>query len=283
MNNIEVFDQKRTDENWSFYYKVDDFLNLMSNVCAITCSPEYLKAFKLIYRNSIIEEHYLQEITNKIYEPIKGQKNVYTIFKELNSGLSDNDKLLNVDSFDELVLYQLLCDSIGRENVKTQYPIGNKKYDFLVTHNDRKYLIEFEGIGHFYGEKLKNPLLKKVNFPNDEYTLILWPYWIKKCKTNIEIVLHQNIGQQGIGAIWSSDKHFNEIELERPSEIIMELNSQFNICDLKGIGHFYYSSSRIISQINNPRSTNWTKDRLVPKDINLENDEYRYWLPNQLH
>ena len=217
-------------------------------------------------------------------------------FKEIWKSNIIRDRKLKpkIQSHYELVLYSIFIRVVGVENVHVQFQINGigHKYDFMVEYNGKKYLIEFEGIGHYQGSrgKIPNyPLQQLDEFNSNDYELVLWPYWIQRCELNLKVIL--GIEQIGLGAIWGSDYHFGDFSWDNSYDIISRLNCQFNIDRNEEIGYIYgpetvnrnNQENQVVANILNPRKTAWTIDRkLIPKGTPDDLYERNYWLPQRL-
>lgn len=264
-----VFNVENSDNVVPFYYKAEDFKSLLSLVFNIDYSPQWEQNIFQFEGMNVIAE-----LKNGWYPLPRSIKSGYNITKELFQTYREH-KLIQVANMDELVMYHYLTELYGIRNVKCQVKLfGNKAYDFVVVHKGKNYFIEFDGLDHFipvsrynnddrilriqnllsarrekFERDLSEPRAIAQNFNLSNSELIFWPYWIKKCISNFKIVINGD-ESVGIGAIYSSDRHFNEFPWTYPissANLILEYNSQFNISE-NLIGGFYANNSKLLEK-----------------------------------
>ncbi len=291
-----IFNIENSNSIIPFYYKLSDFKDLLKLVFENDYESEY-KQHIISYEGKQV----IQELKNDWYPTPDKKMSAYDIIKSLFKN-HKQDKKINVANFDELVIYKFLIEMFGVGNVICQQKLfGNKAYDFVVQKNEINYFLEFDGIVHFvewqYADKCKllekKNLLKsrQENFKNhlklkkskeNGYTIenskiIFWPYWIKKCKLNFEIIFNNSNKNTGIGAIYSSNRHFGEFPWDgtsisngiSSSQLILDYNKQFNISE-NLIGGFYNQNSVLLK-----KSKEQIEKLLIPKGFENKN----YWLP----
>lgn len=277
-----IFELDNSDRTVSSYYKISDVVTMINN---------RLRADSQITEDYLRENfiNFIQEIDEtEVIEEIIG-------FREIWNSADIRERKLrphNVQNHYELVLYNIFIRVVGENNVQTQFQINGQRhrYDFMVKFDGQKYLIEFEGIGHYRpnrGNIPNIPVMQLDDFENTEYKLILWPYWIQRCELNLKVILGLEIN--GLGAIWSSDYHFGEFPWENSYDIINTLNAQFNIERNNEIGYVYGPETEernnpenpVVENILNPNRPAWTRERrLIPNGT--PDDMVYYWLPDRL-
>ena len=278
-----IFDLENSDETVSSYYKISDLVTMIN---------------KRLRNEAQIDDLFLRTNFNNLMLKVDGYDvvNEGSGFKEIWSSKKIVERKLNPKNINhyELVLYSIFSKVVGEENVHVQYPINGKghKYDFMVENEGKKYLIEFEGIGHYRpnrGRIPDNPLQQLTNFKNSDFKLVLWPYWIQRCELNLKVILGTE--RIGLGAIWGSNYHFGHFIWDDSYNIIRNLNTQFNIDRNKEIGYIYEAETvnrnnpenPVIGKILNPRKTAWTVEKiLIPKGTPDNLEERNYWLPQTL-
>jgi hypothetical protein len=277
-----IFNLENSDITVSDYYTIRDIVSMIN--------PR-------LRNDSQISEIFIRENFNNLICNIEDTDVIDEIsgFKEIwNNNQIFNRKLRphNVQNHYELVLYNIFTRVVGEGNVHVQYQINNMghRYDFMVEHNDRNFLIEFEGIGHYKitrGNIPVYPLLQLNQFNNEDFHLVLWPYWIQRCELNLKVIL--GIENFGLGAIWSSNYHFGEFPWDNSYEIITSLNNQFNIDRNGSIGYIYGPETEgrnnpenpVVANILNPHRVAWTvESKLIPHGTPMGNRNY--WLPEIL-
>lgn len=279
-----IFDLSRNDNAVSSYYLLSDLVIMINK--------------RLTQKNQITED-YLKENYDDLIQDVDGQKvidekNGFKIIwgPQGNRRIPKDWKLKprTIDHY-ELVLYNIFTKVVGDQNVKLQYRIDNTghPYDFMIDYQNQRYLIEFDGLIHFRGNNLENPLNKLDVFEHEDYKLILWPYWIQRCERNLKVVL--GLEKYGLGAIWGSNYHFGDFPWNNSYEIITRLNQQFKIERNGGIGYVYETETEgrnnpenpVIANILNPKRTAWTiEKKLIPKGTPNDVESLNYWLPTRL-
>ena len=284
---MRPFDFTDTDHTLSFYYRLEDIFALFETWIENFNREE----FRRNYNDSIIEVQHcevIQELHNTFFPKPPYCKSIYEIFNEHNN--RRYQKRLSFDSFDEIVLYRIFTDYPDL-NVTLHYRLNGLEYDFLIERNGQRILIDFFGIGHFkpgrFNQNLAYPLDRLDNFRNNDFELIIWPYWIQRCVKNLKVILGEEL--HGLGAIWSSDFHFGDFQWQNSNIIITQLNASFNIERNNSIGYIYgpnyeerdmIENPVIVQKILNHRARTWTNDKLIP---NGTPDAGRnYWLPYRL-
>jgi hypothetical protein len=282
-----IFDINNNNNTVSSYYTINDVVTIVNSRLELNqnITVDYLRHTYGDLIENIDGREVIEEITGfrTIWGP-QGARRIPTDWKL---------RPLVANHY-ELVLYNIFERVVGIENVSIQYQIDNigHRYDFMIDYENKKYLIEFEGIGHFtvnrFGETV-HPLEQFRNFDNPNYILIIWPYWIQRCELNLEVIL--GLKEEGLGAIWSSDYHFGQFPFENSYEIVQTLNQQFKIDRNNEVGYMYGPETEnrnnpenpvIEEKILNNRAYTWTVDKLIPSGTPDNTEERKYWLPERL-
>lgn len=275
-----IFNINNSDTHVSSYYTISDLTAIINS----RLKPDSQITEKFI-RTNFSEQ--IETING--FDVIEEIKNVPKIWK--NKKLFYKKEIPKI-GFYELVLYNVFLKIIPKEDITLQYSIDGINYDFKIEYNNKKYIIEFDGIFHyksFRGENIDNPLERFEKFNDNDYKLIIWPYWIQRCERNLKVIL--GLEKFGLGAIWSSDYHFGEFPWGNSFEIINKLNKQFNIERNKEIGYIYGPNTEnrnnpenpvIKEKILNKRAYTWTNDKLIPNGTPNNKSDRNYWLPDKL-
>jgi len=283
-----IFSLERNDETVSSFYTLNDLvfminkrLNHENQITVNFIKENYSDLIKNVDNIEVIDE-------NSDFKTIWGPKGNMRIPKERKL------RPLVANHY-ELVLYNIFIRVVGAENVQVQYQINGEgnHFDFMIDYNGKKYLIEFDGIGHFqtnrYGETV-HPLEQLNNFNNHDFQLIIWPYWIQRCEKNLRVVLGEETN--GLGAVWGSTYFFNDFPWKDSNDIIRKLNAQFNIERNGDVGYIYgpdenrnypehpFIESKILD--NKKRNAPWTIEKFIPKGTSNDIEERNYWLPDRL-
>jgi hypothetical protein len=275
-----IFELENSDNTVSSYYQVSDVVTMINS--------------RLEY-NRTIDEEFLRNNFNNLIKEVNSVSVIEEVnaFKDLwkNQLIRERKIAPRRINHYELILFNVFSRVVDRENIEMEYRINNAghRYDFKIEYGGNKYLIEFDGIGHFQRNRFRetvHPLDQINSFNNPDYKLIIWPYWIQRCERNLKVIL--GIEEQGFGAIWSSTFHFGEFLWNDSYDIIRTLNSQFNIEQEGNIGYIYGARLNypehpyIENKILNNRATSWTIEKLIPQGTPNNTEERNYWLPEKL-
>lgn len=199
----------------------------------------------------------------------------------------------SIISLDEYILIAIIKDTYPDAKVTSQYKWGRKYIDIYVENANSKFFIEFHGPGHFKKMSIykdpENPFIRKKAIEQEfGYPCYIWPYWIQRCKKNLQIMLgdiDNNI--QGLGALWSTKVFFGEFFFDNSAEIIDTITRQFNAAP-NGYGYFYekWNLENGIQKEEHPILESIRKKRknvnvLIPKGVNSQSD-INYWIPGCL-
>lgn len=191
-------------------------------------------------------------------------------------------------SLDEYIISAIIKKSFDKKAVvENQFKWGRKRIDLFVKLKEKEFFIEFLGPGHFTIQNNRvpeNPLLRKALIEKEfNRPCYLWPYWIQRCKKNIQVLIEE--ARIGLGALWSTRVHFGDFIFDNSAQIIEEITSTFK-ASTEGYGVFYEQDSHgrnkpehpILKKILNGK----TKiEKLLPKGHNK--NEVNFWLPRSLH
>jgi len=195
-------------------------------------------------------------------------------------------------SFDEYVLIAIIKNTYPEAKITSQYKWGRKFIDIYVELNDKKFFIEFHGPGHFKKMSLyqdpEDPFIRKKAIEEEfKIPCYIWPYWIQRCSRNLKILTGEKGFENyiGTGALWSTKVFFGEFFFDNSSQIIEDINKQFNA--VQNDYGYYYEQWRLddgIQKEEHPiiRSIQkGKKDRsiLVPKGAG---EDFEKWLPKCL-
>jgi hypothetical protein len=192
----------------------------------------------------------------------------------------------NNSSMDEILLTQLISNTLPDAEIEPQVRVGQFKMDLKVTYRGEAKFIEFDGPSHFsisrYGPPRHHPFRKKAIV--EEKTgieVVNWAYWIQRCASNVKVLFDSSV--QGYGVLWSTNVHFGEFYFSDSAQIIERINQRFNCERPDGIGYFYGPKTEgrnnpehpIVQKIANSEES---VTRLLPQGFREKN----LWLPEKL-
>lgn len=127
----------------------------------------------------------------------------------------------------EALIRQLYPDAVVEQKIR----MGKYTIDIHATTQNMEFYIDFLSPYDFdysYGAVPQNPLEKKYAIEKKSgRTLYLWPYWIQRCKGNLQLLFREQ-SRQGWGALWTSNHLFGKFPFENAADIIEELSAPFN-------------------------------------------------------
>lgn len=199
----------------------------------------------------------------------KNLVNEWEVYNSFRKGLIVSRLDINQRSFSELILSSVIKLTYPNSIIIPQFKEKKKKIDFLVEHNNKKYLIDYDGPYHYihYFKNWKepdNPLIRKDKMEQlFGISYFIWPYWIPLCSTNVQSLVGENIN--GVAGLWSCTMFFNDFYFSNSDEIIQKISNQFGIIDLSTIYDFNPISSKpehpILSEV---RKNKKLLSKLIP-------------------
>lgn len=212
--------------------------------------------------------------------------------KKWNNGeISDAvpSKISNAQiSLDEYIIVAIIRKNWGKQaEIEHQVKWGRKRIDLGVKIGKKYFFIEFLGPGHFTVQRSKlpeNPINRKLMIEKEFNTnCILWPYWIQRCKKNIEVLIGSS--NSGFGALWSTKVHFGDFIFKNSANIIQEITSPFNAA-VQGFGYFYEEDNGKRVKPEHPIVSKIIKGRTKIEKIlpnGYDKKQINFWLPKSLH
>jgi hypothetical protein len=145
-------------------------------------------------------------------------------------------------SFDELIVAALILEAFPGAKVEHQIKWGRKRIDLKFEHNGTVKLIEFCGPSHFAPSQFRDvpesPLTRKDQVERDfSVECIIWPYWIQRCRTNVQAI--HEVDKKGFGVLWSTNCHFGHFVGEEAAAMIEQISDRFGARRDSGFGYFY--------------------------------------------
>jgi len=208
------------------------------------------------------------------------------IQKAWYNGEIPNSPFPNNLSMDELVLTQLISNTLPSAEIQPQERVGRFKMDLKVTYEGIAKFIEFDGPSHFaisrYGPPKHHPFRKKrIVEEKTGIEVINWAYWIQRCSSNVLALFDRSV--QGFGALWSTNIHFGDFYFQDSAQVIQDINQRFNCDRPNGIGYFYGPETESRNNPEHPIVEAIARrkepiERLLPQGF----DDIGKWLPPRL-
>lgn len=254
-----IFDLENSDCSVGSYFKKEDLKKIFN---ASDDDFKDLNFEKDEFQNEIIDEF-----------------QIHLNFKKINQKL-----ILKNSSFDEYLLSAIIKKVFPESIVEQQIHIKRFKMDLKVQKGDKILFIEFHGPSHFVYSKFglpNDPFRKKHIIEKEtDVEVVIWPYWVQKCETNVKCLFHDNV--KGFGCLWNCNVHFGDFCFENSAQIIETISQRFNVYR-NGYGYFYEGNSFGRKNLEHPIISKIIKgkekiDRLIPRGFNNKD----IWIPEKL-
>lgn len=190
-------------------------------------------------------------------------------------------------SLDEALLKYMIKRTYPTAIIESQEQIGRYKMDLKITLDRNTKYIEYDGPNHYcisrYGPPTRHPFEKKKTIEDKTgIEVIIWPYWIQRCESNIKTIFDKNT--KGYGALWSTNYHFGDFVFEDSAQIIKQITKRFNAWDESdGICNFYEKDSLNRIKPEHPilekiKKGKIGKEKILPTGYTNET----FWVPSIL-